>query len=272
MNGDPDALNCLARRTLLDALELLGEHRRSVILVGAQAIYLHVGEADIAVAATTKDADIALDARTLGSEPRIEEVLHAAGFESPADQIGIWRSPSGGQVDFLVPEAIAGAKGRRAARLQTQGKALARRTVGLEGALVDNESMAIGSMESGDARRYRIAVAGPAALLVAKLHKIGERQAAPTRLEGKDALDLLRLLQGMSTENLAAGIRRQLADPVASAVADQALQYLDTLFSSERALGPQLVGLAVEGLDDPAVVQASAVVLASDLLHELASN
>jgi hypothetical protein len=37
-----------ARRVLLDALEALGTLRKAV-LVGAQAIYLHVGEGDLAV-------------------------------------------------------------------------------------------------------------------------------------------------------------------------------------------------------------------------------
>jgi len=35
----------IARRVLLDALEALGEHRDPTILVGAQAIYLHTGDA-----------------------------------------------------------------------------------------------------------------------------------------------------------------------------------------------------------------------------------
>jgi hypothetical protein len=178
MNGDPEAVNILARRALLDVLQILGIHRDAVILVGAQAIYLHVGEADMAVAAMTKDADLALDTRRLMPEPKIAEVLRSAGLESPRDQIGIWRKQYGGQVDLLVPEAFAGAKGRRAARLEAHGDRLARRTRGLEGALVDNQISEISSMDADD-RRYDIAVPGPGALLVAKLHKLGERQADP---------------------------------------------------------------------------------------------
>ena len=41
----PDPEFVAARRVLLDALEALGAHRKAVVLVGAQAIYLHVGEA-----------------------------------------------------------------------------------------------------------------------------------------------------------------------------------------------------------------------------------
>ena len=35
-----------AREGLLDAVEALGAHGDAVILVGAQAIYVHTGEAD----------------------------------------------------------------------------------------------------------------------------------------------------------------------------------------------------------------------------------
>lgn len=208
MNGDREALYILARRTLLDVLEILGAHRDAVILVGAQAIYLHVGEADMAVAVMTKDADLALDPRRLMPEPKIEEALRKAGLDSPPNQIGIWRDRQGGQVDFLVPEAFAGAKGRRAAKLTTQGSTLARRTKGLEGTLIDNRAMEIVSLEADD-RRYKIAVAGPGALLVAKLHKIGERQEHPSRLDAKDALDVLRLLRGVPTTQLEDSLRRQ---------------------------------------------------------------
>jgi len=43
---------------LLDVLEALGEHRQALVLVGAQAVYLHTGEAVFAVAPYTTDADL----------------------------------------------------------------------------------------------------------------------------------------------------------------------------------------------------------------------
>lgn len=49
-----------ARTVLLDALDALGTHRDSVVLVGAQAVNLHTGDADLATAPTTTDADLAL--------------------------------------------------------------------------------------------------------------------------------------------------------------------------------------------------------------------
>ena len=65
----------LARRVLLDALEGLGSHRDAVTLVGAQAVYLRVGEADIAVAPTTTDADLALDPTVVKEWPPLDEIM-----------------------------------------------------------------------------------------------------------------------------------------------------------------------------------------------------
>ena len=51
-----NALYAVARTVLLDALETLGDQRDAVVLVGAQAIHLHTGDADIAVPAFTTTA------------------------------------------------------------------------------------------------------------------------------------------------------------------------------------------------------------------------
>src|SRR5581483_10505451 len=191
MPGAPDPLYVRARRVLLDALEALADHRRAVVLVGAQAIYLHTGEADLAVAAYTTDADIALDPSRLADEPALEALMRRARF-SPAPEpgrIGTWLDPSGIPLDLLVPDAVGGG-GRRGARLGAHGDRVARKGRGLEAALVDRVEMTVGALDEADPRRMAVAVAGPAALLVAKLHKIAERQGRPDRLDDKDALDV----------------------------------------------------------------------------------
>lgn len=43
-----------SRRALLDALEALADHREGVILIGAHAIYVYTGEADVPIATRTK--------------------------------------------------------------------------------------------------------------------------------------------------------------------------------------------------------------------------
>ncbi|MGH2878301.1 MAG: hypothetical protein ACRDK4_01655 [Solirubrobacteraceae bacterium] len=117
-----------ARRVLLDALTALAPHRDAVILAGAQAVYLHTGDADIAVAPYTTDGDLALDPRVLGSAPALEAAMLAAGFRLQSkgghSEPGVWLAdtvaagePIVVPVDLIVPEGVAPAGGRRAARL-----------------------------------------------------------------------------------------------------------------------------------------------------------
>jgi hypothetical protein len=65
----------LLRSALLDAVEALKEQINAVIVVGAQAIYLHTGAAPVALAEATKDCDLALDTRELASEPLLEDAM-----------------------------------------------------------------------------------------------------------------------------------------------------------------------------------------------------
>lgn len=75
-------LYVIARRVLLDALDALGAHRDAVVLVGAQAVYLRVGEADLAVAPFTTDGDLAIEPALLGDIPPLEKALMNAGSRS----------------------------------------------------------------------------------------------------------------------------------------------------------------------------------------------
>ncbi|MHB8574515.1 MAG: hypothetical protein ACYDCQ_04200 [Dehalococcoidia bacterium] len=70
-SGAPDPAYIRARRGLLDALDALGPHRRAVILVGAQAVYLNVGEAREALSSSTIDADLALNPAAMPDNPAL---------------------------------------------------------------------------------------------------------------------------------------------------------------------------------------------------------
>ena len=164
MSGAPDLLYVRARNALLDAAEALAEQLDAVVLVGAQAVYLHTGDADFAATAPhTTDADFCLAPSDLSDEPLLHELLQDRGF-SPGEHPGAWFSPDGIPVDLMVPEALAGA-GSKGARLGPHGKRVARRAKGLEGALVDRKRMEIVSLEGDDDRSVLMSVAGPAALL-----------------------------------------------------------------------------------------------------------
>jgi hypothetical protein len=202
MTGAADEAYVRARRVLLDALEALADHRDAVILVGAQAIYLHVGEGDLNVAPYTTDGDLALDRDALADDPTLKSLMESAGFLLHEANVGSWVGPDGVLIDLMVPE-IQGGPGRRGARLGPHGNTVARKAKGLEAALVDHAPLTIAALDPVDDRQVIVAVAGPTALLVAKLHKLYERKDDPNRLDNKDALDVYRLLQGIPTETFA---------------------------------------------------------------------
>jgi hypothetical protein len=131
--GAPDPEYVLARRALLDALQALGEQRSAVVLVGAQAIYLHTGDADLAVAPYTTDGDVAIDPSRLRNDPKLAEALGGAGFSADTRYVGTWimsRSLEGRvievKIDLMVPEAVGG-PGRRGALLGPHGNRAARK-------------------------------------------------------------------------------------------------------------------------------------------------
>jgi hypothetical protein len=268
----PGANNLIveARAALLDAVAALEAHKASVILIGAQAIYLRTGSAAFALAEATKDSDLAIDPRKLGEDPRLEEAMTGAGFilNPVSQQPGAWESPNGIPVDLMVPEHLAGSGSRRGVRIPPHSKRSARRAAGLEAAIIDQSPMTVESLD-GDGRSAVINVAGPAALLVAKLHKLGERVNTPDRLNDKDAHDIYRLLVATETRDLTTTVRRLLADELSQAATAQALTYLRQLFASPEALGSTMAGRAEEGVGQPETVSASVSFLAQDLLSAL---
>ncbi len=277
MPGEPDQAYVLARRVLLDALEALEDQREAVVLVGAQAIYLHTGDTDLAVAPFTTDGDVAINPEKLHVDPKLEEALHGAGFQADAQNVGTWtaRHTLGGRhvdvdIDLMVPEAVGG-PGRRGARLGVHGKKTARKAKGLEAALVDWQIGSIDALEDTDPRVLEVAVAGPSALLVAKLHKIAERIDSPDRSRNKDALDVFRLLQSIPTETLADGIRKLLANGVASGVTEESVSLLRNLFSEPSRKGCQMAARAAAPLESEETIAASCAILAEDLLQEINS-
>lgn len=184
---------------------------------------------------------------------------------------GKWKTADGLQVDLLVPDALAG-PGRRGARLPGHGKRVARRAKGIEGTLVDSEVRDVGALNLADERSFRVAVAGPAALFVAKIHKIAERVNDPDRLVEKDALDVLRLLRTVPTAQLADGLRGLLDSDVARAVTTEALTLAAELLARPDSPGPQMAAQAAGGLEDPDVIASSLATLWSDLSNALAGT
>ena len=251
---EQDELHIAARRTLLDALDAAIPFRQSLIVVGAQAIYLRTSDGDLALAPFTTDGDIVIDPSTLPSVPALETTMVAAGF-SRSTQPGSWtkaivineRSIEV-DVDFLVPETVAAGRGNRSVELKGHDRMATRRVYGLEAALVDHTSMRITAIDATDTRAIIVEVAGPAALFIAKIHKIydrvesGRHQRTPV---DKDAADVYRLIQSTSLRAMTTGCRLALSEAVSRLVAESALSRAEQLFGRPTAPGIEMAVRAI---------------------------
>lgn len=202
MPGDLDPAYVLARTALLDAAEALAPHLDAVVLVGAQAIYLHTGEADLAVAASTTDADFSVEPRTLGNSPLLDALLTQRGF-TPRQHPGGWLSTGGVYLDIMVPEPLAG-PGRRGADLGAHGRRAARRAKGLEGALVDRQPQLIASLDVDDNRTVTMNVTSARSAAARErgdssgmrcLRSPDQRQLVVHRRQRRDRTDVPRRLR-----------------------------------------------------------------------------
>jgi hypothetical protein len=92
-------------------------------------------------------------------------------------------------VGLMVPESVAGGSGRRGApdSAALQARSPVRRRPGSRA--IDNAPILVTPLDGRGSRAYTANVAGPAASLVAKLRKFGERKCTPGRLVDKDAHD-----------------------------------------------------------------------------------
>jgi len=247
-----------ARRVLLDALEALRPHESALILCGAQAVYLRSGPDSLPIAEFTTDGDLTIDPEVLSDAPPLGELMQAADFElvepQGAPEPGIWQKVvevDGREipvpVDLIVPSEAAPPGGTRGARLSGHGKRAARKASGLEAALIDNDEMPIGALERADRRTAHLRVAGIAALIVAKTHKIVDRVAGDreNRLYDKDGADVVRLMSASPPSEVAPTLERLLGDPTAAAATDFAVGHFEELFGRRGGAGIVLAARAL---------------------------
>ena len=251
-----------ARRVLLEALDALHDHLASIVLVGAQAIYLRTQDSRLRSAPYTTDGDLAINPRLLVPEPELAATMAAAGFSREpsgprAPQPGLWYKAAtvGGiesevEIDLLVPQASLPHGSERGARLPNHSPSASRLVPGIEAALVDFSPMSIAALEDDDPRSVSCNVAGVAALVVAKLHKLEDRLAAPgdanRRLDAKDAGDLVRLFLATDATLMRTTLRRLQNEPIAGPVTTAALESLTKLFGGRRTPGTSLAIRALE--------------------------
>ena len=166
-----------------------------------------------------------------------------------------------------------GGSGRRGARLGGHGHEAARQVHGHEGVLVSHTRRRIGSLVAGADRSCILKVAGPAALLVSKVHKLGERLEASEHRQRqlpKDAFDIYRLLRAIGTAELAEEFRLLQAHGISRGVTSHALSKFQDLFGARSDRGPELLVSYVGPLEDPAFIGESSVALSQDLLEAIA--
>lgn len=247
-----------ARRVLIDALAGLGPQSAAVVLAGAQAIYVRTGPESLAIAEFTTDGDLAVDPALLTDTPQLGELMEAAGFElaelQGAPEPGIWQAPgrvNGREVmipvDLIVPDGVAPPGGTRGARLPGHGKRAARKAVGLEAALVDNDPLRIGALDPADRRSSVVRVAGVAALLVAKTHKVKDRVASnrADRLDDKDASDIVRLMQASPPTQVATTLSELVSHTTAGQPTDVAIRQFMMLFGTRGGVGIEMATRAL---------------------------
>jgi hypothetical protein len=254
-----DPLYREARRVLLDALDALEPHLDSVILTGAQAVYLRAGANSLPVADYTSDGDLVLDPATIEEHPPLEDLMRDAGFElevlQGAEEPGLWaieRSVAGRseriEVDLIVPATVAPRPGRRRGAFgPPHGKRAARKISGLEAALADNSEMTVGSLDPDDDRRRRLRVAGVAGLVVATCHKLSDRlgESRDDRLDDKDAADVFRLVSATEAAPIATTLERLRSDPIAGAVTAEGIVIFERLFGSRAGDGIAMAARAL---------------------------
>jgi hypothetical protein len=263
------------RRALLDALVALRPHRDALVLVGAQAIYLYTGDTDVAIAPETKDSDIVVVPDRLGADPALEAAMTSAGFhQSLTGEQGEWLTEDCVPVELLVPAGLQPGNSR-GARIPPHDKRAAKRVPGLEAAAFDHRSAVIVAMDPSDHRREEMNVAGPAALVVAKMHKIGERHdraqaGGRDRTVNKDAHDVYRLLSAVEAAEVVAGLGRLLTLDETAQTTAWAIEALRRLAPDPGAPLCLMAGEAERGVGEPEDVAVRTWGLVADVLEALA--
>lgn len=236
-----------SRRLLITTIVALGEYADAVTVVGAHAVHLCVqkkwGPVDME---STRDGDLAINPVLIAQDPKIMEIMAEIGLE-PArpERPGIYgyvseRGLSWDQrttVDLLVPETYAGSKGR-SARIPGQ-KSATTRAYGLELAIHDRTLTRISTTDGEPELSVDVHVAGPAALLIAKAHKVSERLAdvekRPDRLRPKDSGDIALLMMVTVGAEMAESMMKHVAErPEIRAVVHDGAHYLVDMYSADN--------------------------------------
>jgi len=232
-----------SRRLLIDTIRALAGFGDAITVVGAHAVHVWaqdmLGPVDMQA---TRDADVVVNPVFVTPDPKLLDIMEGIGV-TPAlpDRPGVYSYadesslPLGERttIDLIVPEAYAGS-GRRAARIAGQQHA-ASRAVGLELAVWDRHRRTLTAIDD-PTDTVEAWVAGPAALLVAKAHKVHERleqvTTRPDRLRPKDSGDIGLLMMVSDPAEVKNTMTTQsAAHPEIASVVSQAAHWLIDMYS-----------------------------------------
>lgn len=265
---DPTARS---RRLLIETVAELQPFHESLTVIGSHAVYARAeGLFEGYIFESTADADLAVDPAFVGPDPRIIDLMQSAGLErAHPDRPGIYGYAGEAHIpqltrttiDLLVPEIFAG-RGRRSASITGQRNA-ATRASGIELALFDRSEMILDTLPiDPNPLRASVHVAGHAALLTAKAHKLMDRLAdferRPHRLRPKDSVDVGLLMLSSQPDEVADTLSRARTEhPAVADLIDTAISFLIEQFSpaSPAPLRPELLsGLSTVSHDlEPAL-------------------
>jgi len=259
----------VSRVTLCEALDALGAHRDSLVVIGSHAVHERAGHV-WEFSTSTKDADLAVIPVLLSAVPVIDQAMREAGFRPLSEfdehpkhrrylgQPGLWGrgfdqggNPLG-EVDILVPQALSGGGGddddQAPPATAGHGCLATRATPGIELAAADRDLMPIRSFADGSSRMAW--VAGIAALLCAKAYKVADRvaqrdQSGRDRVSAKDGGDIWRLMAASDPHVVAATWLHLTADEQVGATAQDGIARMRQLVTSGV-----LRELAAADLDD----------------------
>jgi hypothetical protein len=107
--------------------------------------------------------------------------------------------------------------------------------------------MTVSALDPSDPRSVTVGVAGVAALMVAKGHKLHDRVVSERsdRLDDKDAADAFRMMQVTSPPTVGVTLAGLLEHPIAGPPTADALGYLDELFSRRGGTGIEMAARAL---------------------------
>lgn len=113
--------------------------------------------------------------------------------------------------------------------------------------MIDHDLIEIVALDDSDARRFSVRVAGPAALIVAKVYKLRDRLAAgkADRIADKDAADVYRLMLTVPMSEFLLRLEPILADETARSVCSEAVDLMVQMFGARLADG---VRMAIDAL------------------------